>query len=408
MKLLEKLMLGIMCIYLFILPINNYQVDKIEKLFFGILVLYNLLCFIVKDTREKAITDFFMFFKDALGLALLIFVIIMFISVSYAKNKSLALSETIRFASYIMIFYTIKFKLGEKSYIKKIIGALYCSTAVVAIIGIYQYVTGGKGVAKEFKTGFDYTKVKIPSTLDNPNSLAAFMVIAIFPIIMMIIYEKNKLKKGLYGLLTLIIFFNIVFAYSRSAYVGVGVGLFILILFYSYKMLIIVVPILLFAVFNSKVRERILNITSNSQNFLRIKVWKTALKMIEDHPILGVGNGNFTERYDEYVKRYPYLEYGYSHFPAHNSYLKVFSELGIIGIVNFCAIILLAIIHVKKFISVTKDNFYKHFFTGFFASAIGFLIMNTVDNLFFVPKVTTFFWVLLALSEAAYLREKNL
>lgn len=401
-------MLGVMCIYLFILPINNYQVNKIEKLFFAILILYNLLCFIIKSTREKAMSDLIMFFKDALGLALLIFVFIMFISISYSKNKSLALSESIRFASYVMIFYTIKFKFGEKDYIKKIIAALYSSTAVVAVIGIYQYITGGKGVAKEFKTGFDYTRVKITSTLDNPNSLAAFMVIAIFPIIMMIIYEKNKLKKSLYVVFTLIIFFNIVFAYSRGAYVGVGVGLFCLVLFYSLKMLVVVVPVVLFAFFNSKIRERILNITSSSQNNLRIKVWKTALKMVKDHPVFGVGNGNFTERYDEYVKRYPYLEYGYSHFPAHNSYLKVFSELGIIGIVNFISIIILAIIRVKKFISMTKDNFYKLFFTGFFASIIGFLVMNTVDNLFFVPKVTTFFWVLLALSEAAYLKERNL
>ncbi|WP_053241063.1 hypothetical protein [Clostridium sp. DMHC 10] len=97
MKLLEKLMLGIMCIYLFILPINNFKVDKIEMLFFGILILYNLLCFIIKSTREKAIMDLIMFFKDALCLALLIFVVIMCISVSYSKDKSIALNEAIRF-----------------------------------------------------------------------------------------------------------------------------------------------------------------------------------------------------------------------------------------------------------------------------------------------------------------------
>ncbi|WP_053241060.1 hypothetical protein [Clostridium sp. DMHC 10] len=102
------------------------------------------------------------------------------------------------------------------------------------------------------------------------------------------------------------------------------------------------------------------------------------------------------------------MEYGYSHFPVHNSYLKVFSELGIIGIVNFISIIILAIIHVKRFIDMTNDKFFKYFFTGFLAATIAFLVMNTVDNLFFVPKVATFFWVLLALSEAAYLRERNL
>ncbi|WP_053241061.1 O-antigen ligase family protein [Clostridium sp. DMHC 10] len=65
--------------------------------------------------------------------------------------------------------------------------------------------------------------------------------------------------------------------------------------FYSLKMLIVLVPVFLFGFFNSKVRERILNIASNSQNITRIKLWKIALKMIKDHPILGVGNGTMLQ-----------------------------------------------------------------------------------------------------------------
>ncbi|MGK0467122.1 MAG: putative inorganic carbon (HCO3(-)) transporter [Clostridium sp.] len=43
---------------------------------------------------------------------------------------------------------------------------------------------------------------------------------------------------------------------------------------------------------------------------------------------------------------------------------------------------------------------------GVMASMIAFLFMNIFDNLFFVPKATTYFWFLLATAEAL-LNQRN-
>ena len=128
---------------------------------------------------------------------------------------------------------------------------------------------------------------------------------------------------------------------------------------------------------------------------------KQLLMMIKEHPILGVGNGNYVTRYNEYVSKYKEFKYyDYKNYPSHNSYLKVQSELGIIGIVSFLGIVVIALFRVKKLYSTTTDNFHKAFYMGVMASMVAFLFMNLSDNLFFVPKATTYFWFLLATAEA--------
>ena len=87
-------------------------------------------------------------------------------------------------------------------------------------------------------------------------------------------------------------------------------------------------------------------------------------------------------------------------YPTHNSYLKVQSELGILGIGSFLGIVITALFRIKKLYTTTTDKFHKPFYIGVMASMIAFLFMNLSDNLFFVPKATTYFWFLLATVEA--------
>ena len=44
---------------------------------------------------------------------------------------------------------------------------------------------------------------------------------------------------------------------------------------------------------------------------------------------------------------------------------------------------------------------------GFMGSTIGFLFMNMLDNLFFSPQTTTYFWVFIGLGEAILLQVKR-
>lgn len=201
-------------------------------------------------------------------------------------------------------------------------------------------------------------------------------------------------------------FVSMVLTFSRNAWLAFVLGIFIFVLFYNWKAIIL--PFLGggLALLIPAVRNRLGDFSIIFED-PRIKMWKTAVKMIKDHPILGVGNGNYVSLYGEYVARYPELMYYHNtRFPSHNSYLKVQSELGILGIIFFITILVGAFNKLKKFISTEKEGFYKVFYKGFLISGIVFLFMNASDNLFFVPKVSMYFWIMVAICEGIIYNNK--
>jgi O-antigen ligase len=95
-----------------------------------------------------------------------------------------------------------------------------------------------------------------------------------------------------------------------------------------------------------EIRERLGNASQGEiqQQEGRFTLWAVGWRVVEDHPVIGVGAGNFTEVSTRYV-----LEPGTvfrtdrvidSPGGVHNSYLQLLSETGVIGLALYLAILL--------------------------------------------------------------------
>ncbi len=78
--------------------------------------------------------------------------------------------------------------------------------------------------------------------------------------------------------------------------------------------------------------------TEGTQVGLRIVMWRNALRMIEAHPILGVGTGGFLEGYRPLVRGVAGWRGSETDDP-HNQYLKIWGEQGLLGIGTFLLLI---------------------------------------------------------------------
>jgi putative inorganic carbon (HCO3(-)) transporter len=407
MKAKYSILYYLMCAYVVIMPLiqegTNLKGIPVSDILLGIIILLYLIKLISqKAARERFIYGLKDFFTSAISISILILLGMMILSTSYALEKGLAISESVRFLTYVFIFFLIKYEFNAKKLVKNLLGCYIFTVTILSIFGIIQHFTT-IGLDKKFivKYASGYRVVKIAATMHNPNAYAAFLILTIFPLIMLTIYEKNKKIKSLYGIISILIFVNIIMTYSRNAQVGFCIGAVVLCVIYSYKLIIAFGGVGIIALFMPSVFDRLKDLTNSAQNASRIKLWKTAIMMIKEHPILGVGNGNYISRYDEYVNKYKGLSYNaYTRYPAHNSYLKIQSELGIVGISSFLTILIISLLRVKKLFTITNDNFLKAFYMGAFASMIAFYFMNIFDNLFFVPKATTYFWFLVATAES--------
>lgn len=414
MKARNKLIYYILCAYVILIPIipNPIKVNIIPKIheigaIGDVLLAILILVFIIEVIRNwnSFIKDAKDFLTDYMGIFMIALLAIMVISISYASYRKIAMTESARFLSYVLLYFITKYNI-DKSQVKGLINCYIFTFAVMNVYGIFQKITGYGLLTAYAVPG---TKIlRTNATFDNPNTFAAFLLLGAFPILMMIIKSKTVFSKLIFAIIFVMTLCNISFTGSRNSFLALGVGAVVLSIIYSWYFLIGLGGLVGIGFIVPMVRLRLFQIGEKSIDDGRIHLWKTALKMIENHPIFGVGNGNFIELYDTYVAKYKELRYlNYSHYPSHNAYLKIESELGIVGGISFIGIIVGAIIKIKNVIKNVDDKDIKIFYIGFFAAMIGFFVMNLFESLFTVPVVVTYFWLFLAAADGLLHRKSD-
>lgn len=111
----------------------------------------------------------------------------------------------------------------------------------------------------------------------------------------------------------------------------------------------------------------------------RVDYWKETWEIIRAHPLTGAGLGNF----DLSGSRY-----------AHNSFLQLWAEAGLAGIVSFLWLVIAVLKKSWKEIRCSPERKQK---IGLLAGVCVFLVHNLMDFTFFLPATSFIWWVMLGL-----------
>ncbi len=129
----------------------------------------------------------------------------------------------------------------------------------------------------------------------------------------------------------------------------------------------------------------------------RLHFWQTALKIISDYPILGAGLDAFGvafTRYDTWN--------GTSRVEqAHNDYLQILADAGILGFACVAAFIFLLFKQSLRIITKTSDNFRRNVAVGALAGCFGILIHSFFDFPLRTPANGYFFLIFATLATAS-------
>jgi tetratricopeptide (TPR) repeat protein len=132
-------------------------------------------------------------------------------------------------------------------------------------------------------------------------------------------------------------------------------------------------------------------------------MWKTTFEIIKEKPLLGSGIGTFKMNYltyqAEFLKNNPYyIKYSVKAGEAHNEYLQMWAEIGIIGLGIFVGIILMFYSLVIDYLKKNDNDKDKIIVFGLILGITCFLIHCLFTFPLHVPALGVTFFALLGLT----------
>ena len=214
---------------------------------------------------------------------------------------------------------------------------LLLSTALVALYGFYQYAHMLTLREEEWvdNSAFPLLRRRMYSTLYNPNLLSAYLLMVMSVAGALVIRWWGRWKQAApFVLLLAALTLCLVLTYSRGAWISACALIFFFGLVWDKRLWLsfLVIPLVL-AFHHGGVTRRLLSIFTQSAAdtsvSMRMDMWLAALQMTADHPLLGIGWGAFKYVYPVYNELIQ--EAGITIFHAHNMYLNIMAETGILG-----------------------------------------------------------------------------
>lgn len=341
---------------------------------------------------------------------LIIYLCVGLLSLWGATSIYHGMTELVKWLQILVVMVLVFNCCVNRDMEKWIIVFVVSSGCLQALIGLWQFIVRGTGPESfELTSGI----FRAYGTFEQPNPFGGFMGM-VWPLVAGILLNllKNKMSKqtnSTYSILvvltsaaTILIICALIVSYSRGAWIGATIAFIVMLFFLPSRPIIGLIMVIAAVAFGGTVlnlglvperlESRINSIVeyvtiqdvrrasideSNFSVVERAAHWQAASNMLEDHPWLGVGMGNYQVVYPQY--RLVRWKSSLGH--AHNVYLNVAAETGFLGLgvyVVFWGYVFLKTINVLR----NATNWNRGIALGLLGVWTHLGVHNFVDNLF--------------------------
>ncbi|MFQ5856051.1 MAG: O-antigen ligase family protein [Anaerolineae bacterium] len=269
----------------------------------------------------------------SLDYAVIALVLISLLSPLVAAHKGVAIHELRVVVIDSAVFYFLVRSSGlSRAQLWRLMDALILAGLLVALYGFYQYLFSEDVIVAE---GVRRMRGVFPS----PNNLSLFLGRTVPMAGVVVVWGRVRWRCVFYMVAGLIITGALYLTFSRAAWL---VGLPASVLFVGLvrgrralgsavaAVVALVLSVLPFA--GTARMNSVFALSPGSSTYRRLKLWQSAVNMIRDHPLFGVGLDNFLYQYREkYVLAGARDDPSLSH--PHNLILDFWARLGLLGVV---------------------------------------------------------------------------
>lgn len=321
------------------------------------------------------------------------FVTSLFLFIFNSPNMRISLDGLRAVIQYMFWFFAVVQLLRTQKGADRMYLILTISGAILAVHGIFQYIIGVEMPSNWVDIAEKSVRTRVYSITGNPNALGSMLVMLAPMALGLYLNEKHNQLKLLYLVCTAVMSISIILTFSRGAWMGMLLGIIVFVGAKDKRLLLPLIAgtVVIFAAIPS-VADRILYMISpeymqSSSRGGRLGRWEKGLEILRSKPWLGVGLGHFggAVAHNNEIPGTFYMD---------NYYLKTAVEMGIIGLGAFLFLITSAIAWCYRAYVRIVNPASKNLVLGAFAGLLGVLAHNLVENVFEIPMMSTYFWML--------------
>ena len=378
--------------------------------------------------------------KSRLTFPILVFLIILTFSLFQTTDYYTSILDLARWLVYILTYFIIISSIEEEKWVLAMLFASLFAAFLAASYSILQFY----GIELPFwrKIG---GRMRLFSTFGNPNYLAGYLSACLPLSFMLYLSSEDKLQRSILFPLIAVLYASLLMTFTRGAWIAFFLSAVLVtatLLTYCGRRLfeknrtkilkLILALLAITAIYSTpnplnpqgkNVLERGVSAANLEQSSIqqRFLIWLSTLELIEERPLLGWGVGTFGLQYplaqgkllscERYRK---YIPFANKSINAHNDYLHLASETGLIGLASFLLIAFLfyrtCFAHLRKRKEerrLEKKDVHKDEFLliGLMGSATAILAHGLFSFPFHVTQNGLLFF--LALSLATLLTERR-
>ena len=327
-----------------------------------------------------------------------LYALVVFCSTMTSVNVSGSLVRGILFTAFLLFFYSVT-SSGLERHLNTVLWLLLAAAVGVSLYGIYQWFFPERyGDIWSDASLFPTISVRAYSTLDNPNVLGEYLLLVI-PIACAFCFAADSWKKRIVCLIAIgITGICLLLTYSRGCYLGLlfAAAVFLVLLDRRFLFLGIVAVALCPLYLPESIITRFTSIgnLADSSTSYRLKIWLGTLDMLRDFWFCGIGPD-----YEAFITVYPaYAIHGTYAAHAHNLYLQLLCDSGIVGLLVFLGLMVSYYRMMLTAIRHERDRRARVLQIGGVSAVSGFLVQSLTDYTFYNFPVTLLFLGILGLS----------
>jgi putative inorganic carbon (HCO3(-)) transporter len=367
------------------------------------------ISWLASATTDRQRTRLFFSAHPGLTAVIVLFLLWNVLSIVWAESSSTAESTVFRYALNVVLFPIVYAAIREPRHLRWIAAAFAVGAGMAASYGLVV-VPSAAGAASSVTAAGDLDRIS--GTIGDPNLLASVLVVGlVMSLAVTLDGTRLPITRALCAFGCMLSMLTIFATVSRGGVIALAAALLAAVVVAGQwrgrvalgVALLVTISVGYFALVASDAQiQRLENADGGSG---RTDIWKVGWRMVEAHPGVGVGTGNFSvssihyllvkpgalER-DEFIVDEPAV--------AHNLYLEILAELGIPGLALFMALVL-----TSMYSAVRAGNLLDRLGEpglGMVSRAVAIGLFSTMAADFFLSaELSKQLWLLLALGPAA-------